>query len=56
VFDGFIAKGGEYAHKVGRTLANRVDDRRNMIIDYLRGRDYIERVRRSVNFELLLWF
>jgi hypothetical protein len=56
VFDGFIAKGGEYGHKVGRTLANRVEDRRNMIIDYLRGRACIKRVRRSVNFELLLWF
>jgi hypothetical protein len=37
VFDEFIAKGGEYGHKVGRTLANRVDERRNMINDYLRG-------------------
>jgi hypothetical protein len=42
VFDEFIAKGGEYGHKVGRTLANRVDERRNMINDYLRGRAYIE--------------
>jgi hypothetical protein len=45
VFDEFIAKGGEYGHKVGRTLANRVDVRRNMINDYLRGRAYIESVR-----------
>jgi hypothetical protein len=45
VFDEFIAKGGEYGHKVGRTLANRVDERRNMINDYLRGRDCIESVR-----------
>jgi hypothetical protein len=37
VFDEFIAKGGEYVHKVGRTLANRLDERRNMINDYLRG-------------------
>jgi hypothetical protein len=37
-----IAKGGEYGHKVGRTLANRVDERRNMIKDYLRGRACIE--------------
>jgi hypothetical protein len=37
VFDEFIAKGGEYGHKVGRTLANRVVERRNMINDYLRG-------------------
>jgi hypothetical protein len=47
VFDEFIAKGGEYGHKVGRTLANRVDERRNMINDYLRKRDYIESVRGS---------
>jgi hypothetical protein len=26
-----MAKGGEYGHKVGRTLANRVDEKRNMI-------------------------
>jgi hypothetical protein len=37
VFDEFIAKGGEYGHKVDRTLANRVDGRRNMINDYLSG-------------------
>jgi hypothetical protein len=37
VFDEFIAKGGEYGHKVGRTLANRVVERKNMINDYLRG-------------------
>jgi hypothetical protein len=37
VFDEFIVKGGEYGHKVGRTLANRVDERRNMINNYLRG-------------------
>jgi hypothetical protein len=47
VFDEFIPKGGEYGHKVGRTLANRVDERRNMINDYLRKRDYIESVRGS---------
>jgi hypothetical protein len=35
VFDEFIAKGGEYGQKVGRTLANRVVERRNMINDYL---------------------
>jgi hypothetical protein len=50
VFDEFIAKGGEYGHKVGRTLANRVDGRRNMINDYLRGRACIESVR-GVDFE-----
>jgi hypothetical protein len=47
VFDDFIAKGGEYGHKVDRTLANRVDERRNMIIDYLKGRVCIESVRGS---------
>jgi hypothetical protein len=47
VFDEFIVKGGEYGHKVGRTLANRVDERRNMINDYLRGRACIENIRES---------
>jgi hypothetical protein len=56
MFDEFIAKGGEYDHKVGRTLANRVVERRNMINDYLRRRACIESVRESVDFELLLWF
>jgi hypothetical protein len=56
VFDEFIAKGGEYGHKVGRTLANQVDERRDMIKDYLRGRACINSVRGSVDFELLLWF
>jgi hypothetical protein len=32
VFDEFIVKGGEIVHKVGRTLANRVIERRNMIM------------------------
>jgi hypothetical protein len=32
VFDEFIAKGGENVHKVDRTLANRVVERRNMIM------------------------
>jgi hypothetical protein len=47
VFDEFIAKGGECGHKVGRTLVNRVDERRNMINDYLRGRACIASVRGS---------
>jgi hypothetical protein len=47
VFDEFISKGGEYGHKVGRTLANQVDERRSMINDYLRGRACIENVRGS---------
>jgi hypothetical protein len=32
VFNEFIAKGGEIVHKVGRTLANQVVERRNMIM------------------------
>jgi hypothetical protein len=32
VFDEFIVKGGEIVHKVDRTLANRVVERRNMIM------------------------
>jgi hypothetical protein len=62
VFDEFIAKGGEYEHKVGRTLANRVVERRNMINDYLRGVEFALRVlegvdfKGSVDFELLPWF
>jgi hypothetical protein len=47
VFDEFIAKGGEYGHKVDRTLANWVDERRNMINNYLMGKTYIESVRGS---------
>jgi hypothetical protein len=53
MFDDFIVKGGEYWHKVGRTLANRVVERKNLINDYLRGRTCIESVRGSVDFELL---
>jgi hypothetical protein len=32
VVDEFIAKGGDIVHKVGRTLANWVVERRNMIM------------------------
>jgi hypothetical protein len=32
VFDEIIVKEGEYEDKVGRTLANRVVERRNMIV------------------------
>jgi hypothetical protein len=32
VFDEFIAKREEIVHKVGRTLANQVVERRNMIM------------------------
>jgi hypothetical protein len=47
VFDEFIAKRGESGHKVSRTLANRVVERRNMINDYLRERACIKSVRGS---------
>jgi hypothetical protein len=47
VFDEFITKGEEYGHKVDRILANRVDERRNMINNYLMGRACIESVRGS---------
>jgi hypothetical protein len=47
VFDEFIAKWGEYEHKVSRTLANQVDERRNMINDYLKGRVCIASARGS---------
>jgi hypothetical protein len=47
VFDEFIAKGGEYGHKVNWTLANWAVERRNMINVYLRGRICIENVRGS---------
>jgi hypothetical protein len=45
VLDEFIVKGEEIMHKIGRTLANWVVERRNMINDYLRGRACIESVR-----------
>jgi hypothetical protein len=32
-----LPKGGEYVYKVGRTLANQVVERRNMINVYLKG-------------------
>jgi hypothetical protein len=47
MFDEFITKGGEYEHKVGRTLGNQVDERRNMINGYLRGGACIKSVRGS---------
>jgi hypothetical protein len=49
VFDAFIAKWGEYVHKVGRTLTNQVVKRRNMINIYLRRRVCIESVRGSLS-------
>jgi hypothetical protein len=47
VFDEFVVKGGEYEHKVGRTLASQVVERRNMINDYLMRRACIESNRGS---------
>jgi hypothetical protein len=47
MFDEFIAKGGEIVHKVGRTLANQVDERRNMIMS-IYGGACIENVRGSL--------
>jgi hypothetical protein len=47
MFDEFITKGGEYGHKVGRTLANRVVERTDMINNYLKERACIESVRGS---------
>jgi hypothetical protein len=44
-----LPKGKKYGHKVSRTLANRVDERRNMINDYLRG-ELALRVLGGVNF------
>jgi hypothetical protein len=48
VCDEFIVKREEYVNKIGRTLANRVVERRNMINVYLKGRACIESVRRSL--------
>jgi hypothetical protein len=53
VFDEFIVKGGEYGHKVGRTLANWADERQNMINDYLRG-ELALRVLGEVDFRRVL--
>jgi hypothetical protein len=61
VFDEFIAKGGEYGYKVGRTLANQVVERRNMINDYLWGELALRVLggvdfRESVDFEFFMHF
>jgi hypothetical protein len=37
VFDEFIAKGGEYGHKLVEHFANSVVERRNMILFIFRG-------------------
>jgi hypothetical protein len=46
VFDEFIVKGGEIMHKVGRTLANQVVERKYDNV-YLRRRACIASVSRS---------
>jgi hypothetical protein len=56
-----LSKGKSMGTKLVELFANRVDERGNMINDYLRGRACIERVRgvdfrRSVDFELLCRF
>jgi hypothetical protein len=51
-----LPKGESIDTKLVELFANRVDERRNMINDYLRGRACIESVRGSVDFELLLLF
>jgi hypothetical protein len=50
-----LLKGESMGTKLIELFANRVDERRNMIFDYLRGRACIESVRGSVDFELLPW-
>jgi hypothetical protein len=47
VFDEFITKEGENVHKVGRTLTNRVVERRKHDEFLSKGGDYIESVRGS---------
>jgi hypothetical protein len=54
VFDEFITKGGEYGPKVGRTLANRVVERRNMINDYLRGEIALRVLGELISGEVLI--
>jgi hypothetical protein len=51
-----LSKGESMGTKLVELFANRVVERRNMINDYLRGRACIERVRGSVDFELLCSF
>jgi hypothetical protein len=48
-----LSKGKSMSTKLVELFANKVDERRNMINDYLSGRAYIESVRGSVDFELL---
>jgi hypothetical protein len=57
-----LPKGERMGTKLVELLANLVVERRNMINDYLRGRDWIESVRGvlilsfCVDFELFLLF
>jgi hypothetical protein len=44
---GSLLKGESMGTKLVELFANRVDERRNMINDYQRGRACIESVRRS---------
>jgi hypothetical protein len=48
-----LPKGESMGTKLFELFANRVDERRNMINDYLRGRVCIESLRGGVDFELL---
>jgi hypothetical protein len=50
-----LPKGESMWTKLVELFANRVVERRDMIKDYLSGRDCIESVRGSVDFELLPW-
>jgi hypothetical protein len=56
-----LPKGESMGTKLVELFANRVDERRNIINDYLKGRACIESVRGvdfrgSVDFELFLHF
>jgi hypothetical protein len=47
MFDEFIVKGESMSTKLVELFANRLDERKNMINDYLRGRACIESVKMS---------
>jgi hypothetical protein len=49
-----LPKGERVGTKLVELFANRVDERRNMINDYLRGGACIESVRGSIDFELFV--
>jgi hypothetical protein len=48
-----LPKGESMGTKLVELFANRVDERRNLKNDYLRGRAYIQSVRGGIDFELL---